>query len=73
MESNASLLDQYMPLLKGLQKVVKEQSSIQKEELFRMQREIKAMQDAKRQLLEGVFKCEAKILAIEGCFGMNTP
>lgn len=43
MESNASLLDQYMPLLKGLQKIVKEQSSIQKEELFRMQREIKAM------------------------------
>jgi hypothetical protein len=46
-----------MPLLKGLHKIVKEQGSLQKEETFRLQRELKGLVDAKKQILEGIFKC----------------
>jgi hypothetical protein len=37
--------------LKGLHRVVKEQASLQKEEVFRMERELKSMVDTKRQIL----------------------
>lgn len=66
-----SLLDEYLPLLKGLHRVVKEQASLQKEEVFRMERELKSMAETKRQILEGVFKCEEKIVAIEASFGLQ--
>ena len=72
-DSNNQLLEQYMPLLKGLHRVVKEQASLQKQENFRLERELKSMIEAKKQLLEGIFKCEEKIIAIEGCFGTKTP
>jgi hypothetical protein len=36
-----------------------------------MERELKSMADTKRQILEGVFKCEEKIVAIEEFFGMR--
>ena len=35
-DTNNNLLEQYLPLLKGLHKVVKEQASLQKEENFRV-------------------------------------
>ena len=35
-DTNNYLLEQYLPLLKGLHKVVKEQASLQKEENFRV-------------------------------------
>ena len=70
-DTNMSLLDEYLPLLKGLHRVVKEQASLQKEEVFRMERELKSMAETKRQILEGVFKCEEKILAIEASFGLQ--
>ena len=68
-ESNNALLEENMPLLKGLYKVVREQSSLQREELFRLGRELKEMEAAKKMLLEGVFRCEERIIKIEKCFG----
>jgi hypothetical protein len=57
-EMNSHLFDEYMPLLKGLYKSVKEQASHQKEEIFRMEKEIRELGDAKRHIIEGIFKCE---------------
>ncbi len=50
-DSNARLLEEYMPLLKGLFRIVKEQASMQKEEMFRMEKELREMEATKRYIL----------------------
>jgi hypothetical protein len=47
---------------------VKEQASQQKEEMFKMDREVRELTEAKRQLIEGIFACEEKIINIEKVF-----
>jgi hypothetical protein len=36
--------------------------------MFKMDREVKELGDAKRQLIEGIFRCEEKISNIEKTF-----
>lgn len=42
-EANGRLLEEYAPLLRGLYKSVKEQASQQKEEVFKMEREVREL------------------------------
>jgi hypothetical protein len=55
-------------LLRGLYKSVKEQVSQQKEEMFKMEREVRELAEAKRHLIEGIFLCEERIVRIEKTF-----